>query len=383
MSSLYFTVGIEEEYQIIDPATRELTSYVTRILEDGRSFLHERVKPEMHQSQIEIGTAVHKTIQDARADMIYLRQAVIRLAGRRGVNITAAGTHPFSSWRQSQITPFDRYLGLAKDLGVLAQQLLIFGTHVHIGVEDPDLRIDLMNQARNYLAPLLALSTSSPFWEGRDTGLKSYRSIIFRSFPRTGIPPTFNSYQHFAEMLETLMNSGCIEDGTKLWWDIRPSVKYPTIEFRVCDACTRVDETLCIAAITQALVAKLYRLRRDGLTLRLYPRELLYENKWRAMRYGLDGELIDFTEKRAIPAREAVSRLLEFIDDVVDDLSSRREIEYAQTILREGTSADRQLRRHREGGDLRAVVDLLIEETMGDALGKPDRPLIHQLADRS
>jgi glutamate---cysteine ligase / carboxylate-amine ligase len=363
MKSPSFTIGIEEEYQIIDPATRELTSYVTRILEEGKSFLHEWVKPEMHQSQIEIGTAVHETVGDARADLISLRQAVSEAAGRKELKIAAAGTRPFSSWQKSQITPFDRYLGLAKDMGVLAQQLLIFGTHVHIGVEDPDLRIDLMNQARNYLAPLLALSTSSPFWEGRNTGLKSYRSIVFRSFPRTGIPPAFTSYQHFTEMLEALAQSGCIEDGTRLWWDIRPSVKYPTIEFRVCDVCTRIDETLCLAAITQALMAKLYRLRRDGLTVRLYPREMLYENKWRAMRYGVDGELIDFTERRAIPAREVVHQLLEFIDDVVDELGSRQEIEYARTIMREGTSADRQLRRYQETGDPLAVVDLLIEET--------------------
>jgi carboxylate-amine ligase len=286
------------------------------------------------------------------------------LAERRGLKIAAAGTHPFSSWQQSQVTPFERYLGLVKDMGVLAQQLLIFGTHVHIGVEDPELRIDLMNQARNYLAPLLALSASSPFWEGRETGLHSYRNIIFRSFPRTGLPPTFDSHRHFEDMLGALVESGCIEDGTKLWWDIRPSAKYPTLEFRIFDVCTRVEESLCVAALTQALVVKLYKLRRDGLTVRLYPRELLYENKWRAMRYGLDGELIDFAERRAIPMRGAVVRLLEFVDDVVDELGSRKEVEYALIILREGTSADRQLRRYHESGDLKAVVDSLIEETL-------------------
>jgi carboxylate-amine ligase len=358
-----FTIGIEEEYQIIDPATRELTSYVTRILEEERSFIRERLKPEMHQSQIEIGTAVHRTIQEARADLVGLRRALGEAARRLQLEIAAAGTHPFSSWQMSQITPFDRYLGLAKDMASLAQQLLIFGTHVHIGVEDSDLRIDLMNQARNYLAPLLALTTSSPFWEGRDTGLKSYRSIVFRSLPRTGIPPAFASPKDFGEMLEVLVGSGCIEDGSKLWWDIRPSVRYPTIEFRICDVCTRVEESVCIAAIAQALMAKLYRLHRDGLTVRLYPRELLYENKWRAMRYGIDGELIDFGERRAIPARQAVERLLAFVSDAVDDLGSRAEVEYAHTIMREGTSADRQLRCYRETGDLRAVVDLLIEET--------------------
>jgi carboxylate-amine ligase len=358
------TVGIEEEYQIIDPTTRELTSYITRILDEGRSILHERVKPELHQSQIEIGTAVHQTVASAGDDLRKLRAAISALAAEHGLKIAAAGTHPFSSWQSSDITPFERYLGLMKDMAVLARGLLIFGTHIHIGVEDPDLRIEIMNQARNFLAPVLALSASSPFWEGRETGLKSYRSIIWRSFPRTGIPQYFISHKHFEDLVEALVHSGCIEDGSKIWWDIRPSVKYPTIEFRVCDVCTRVDEALCVAAIFQALVAKLYKLREQGLSVRLQSRELLYENKWRAMRYGLEGDLIDFDRRESIPAREAVNNLLEFIDDVVDDLGSRNEVEYAHTIMREGTSADRQLRRYHEKGDLKAVVDLLIEETM-------------------
>ena len=364
MNSPSLTIGIEEEYQIVDPATRELTSYITRFLDEGKSILHERIKPELHQSQIEIGTAVHQTVASAGDDLRALRRAIFDLAARRGLKIAAAGTHPFSSWKTSAITPFERYLGLMKDMALLARRLLIFGTHVHIGVEDADLRIDVMNQARNFLAPLLALSTSSPFWEGRETGLKSYRSIVWRSFPRTGIPQYFLSYKHFEDMLAALVETGCIEDGTKVWWDIRPSVKYPTVELRVCDVCTRVEEALCGAAIFQALVAKLCKLRRNGLGVRVYPREFLYENKWRAMRYGLDGELIDFAERRAIPTREAIHRLLEFIDDVVDELGSRGEVEYALTIMREGTSADRQLQRYSETNDLKAVVDLLVEETM-------------------
>lgn len=364
MKAPSLTIGIEEEYQIVDTSTYELTSYVTRILEDGRSILHERVKPELHQSQIEVGTAVHRSIKDAGADLRQLRSTVFDLAARQGMKIASAGTHPFSSWQNSEVTPFERYLGLVKDMAVLARQLLIFGTHVHIGVEDPDLRIEVMNQARNFLAPLLALSVSSPFWEGRETGLKSYRHIVWRSFPRTGIPQFFASYGQFKEMLNVLIKTGCIEDGTKVWWDIRPSVRYPTIEFRVCDACTRVEETLCIAAIIQALVAKLYRLRLRGMSLKHYPRELLYENKWRAMRYGLDGKLIDFNDGQAIPAGEAVIRLLEFIDDVVDDLGSRNEVEYVRTIMSDGTSADRQLRLYHETGDFKAVVDMLINETI-------------------
>jgi carboxylate-amine ligase len=264
------TIGIEEEYQIIDPQTRELTSYVTRFLDEGRSLLHERVKPEMHQSQIEVGTAVHQNVREAGDDLRHLRATIFDLADRRGLKIAAAGTHPFSSWQTSEVTPFERYLGLVKDMAVVARQLLIFGTHVHIGVEDPDLRVEVMNQARNFLAPMFALSVSSPFWEGRDTGMKSYRSIIWRSFPRTGIPQFFASYRHFDEMLSTLVKTGCIEDGTKIWWDIRPSVRYPTVEFRVSDACTRVEETLSIAAITQALVAKLCKLRSCGMSLKHY-----------------------------------------------------------------------------------------------------------------
>jgi carboxylate-amine ligase len=288
----------------------------------------------------------------------------MQLAGRNGLKIAAAGTHPFSSWLTQEITPLERYLGVKQDLQDLAQQLLIFGTHVHIGIEDRDFLIDAMNVAR-YMVPLvLCLSSSSPFWMGRTTGLKSYRSVIFRNFPRTGIPPILNSWNDYSELLESLMKTGSVPNGSKIWWDLRPNWSYPTLEFRICDVCTRVDEAVCIAAILQAIIAKLWKLRRDNMTFRIYPGTLIEENKWRAVRYGLDGNLIDFGQARELPARELIRELLEwFIADVVDELGTRKEVEYAFKIMDEGTSADRQLATFKRTGDLKDVVDQLIRET--------------------
>jgi carboxylate-amine ligase len=255
-------------------------------------------------------------------------------------------------------------MGVKQDLADLAQQLLIFGTHVHVGIEDREFMIDAMNVARYLLPHVLCLSTSSPFWMGRKTGLKSYRSIIFKNFPRTGVPPVLRSYSEFAELLEALTKTNSIPDGSKIWWDVRPHHAYPTLEFRVCDVCTRVDEAVCIAAILQAIIAKVYKLRRDNMTMRIYPATYVEENKWRAVRFGLDGKLIDFGKGRELPARELITEMLAwFVDDVVDELGSRREVEYAFQIMRDGTSADRQLATYERTGDLKAVVDQLIAET--------------------
>jgi carboxylate-amine ligase len=357
------TLGIEEEYQIIDPVTRELRSYITEIL-SGDHLVLEEVKPELHQSMVEIGTRVCCSPAEVRAELVRLRGAVMELAGRSGLAIAAAGTHPFSSWLTQEITPLERYMGVRQDLADLAQQLLIFGTHVHIGIEDRDFLIDAMNVARYFVPHVLTLSTSSPFWMGRDTGLKSYRSIIFRNFPRTGIPPTLDSWNDYARLVDTMVRTGCVPDGSKVWWDVRPNHSYPTLEFRVCDVCTRVEEAVCVAAILQAIIAKLWKLRRDNMTFRLYPLALIEENKWRAVRYGLDGRLIDLGKEQELPARTLVRELIQwFVDDVVDDLGSRREVEYAFKILDQGTSADRQLARFQQTGDLKAVVDALIAET--------------------
>ena len=327
MKAPSLTIGIEEEYQIIDPETRELRSYITEILAGDHMILDE-VKPELHQSMVEIGSKVCRTPSELRGELVRLRGLVMDLAGRNGLVIAAAGTHPFSSWMTQEITPLERYAGVREDLQDLAQQLLIFGTHIHVGIEDKDFLVDAMNVARYLLPHVLCLSTSSPFWQARRTGLKSYRSIVFRNFPRTGVPPIMRSHGDYDELLGSLVATRCVPDGSKIWWDARPHHAYPTLEFRVCDVCTRVEEAVCIAAILQAIVAKIWRLRRDNLTFRIYPSAMIEENKWRAVRFGLDGKLIDFGKEQELPARELISEMLQwFVDDVVDELGSRREVE--------------------------------------------------------
>ncbi len=364
MKAPSLTLGIEEEYQIIDPQTRELKSYITEILEEGRLILLEQIKAEMHQSIVEVGTQVFQTPAEIRGELARLRRALIELAGSKGLAIAAAGTHPFSSWHTQEITPFDRYIGVKEDMGELAQRLLIFGTHIHIGIEDREFMIDAMNVVRYMLPHLLCLSTSSPFWMGRNTGLKSYRSTIFRNFPRTGIPRIFNSWSDYTGLIDTMARTHCIPDASKIWWDVRPHHAFPTLEIRICDICTRVDEAICLAAILQAIVAKVWKLRRDNLTFRLYPSELIEENKWRAVRYGLEGKMVDLGREEELPARTLIREIVEwFIADVVDELGSRREVEYVYRILDEGTSADRQLATYARTGDLKDVVDQLIRET--------------------
>ncbi|RME10261.1 MAG: carboxylate-amine ligase [Ardenticatenia bacterium] len=359
------TVGIEEEYQIIDPETRELKSYITQLLEGSRLYLLERdIKPELHQSMVEIGTVVCNTIQEARNDLVQLRCMIDDLARAKGMRIAAAGTHPFSSWRSQEITPYERYLGVLEDMQDLARELLIFGMHVHIGVGDPEFAIDAMNVLRYMLPHVLALSTSSPFWEGRNTGLKSYRSVVFKRFPRTGLPAMFNSYADFKNYVDVLVRTNCIPDGSKIWWDLRPHHKYPTLEFRICDLCTNIDDAICCAALFQALVLKHYKMRRDNITFRKYPIAMIEENKWRAVRYGINGKLIDFGRQEELPAKQLIYELVEFVDDVLDELGTRKEVEHAFTILERGTSADQQIAVYERTGDVRAVVDWLIEETM-------------------
>lgn len=358
------TLGIEEEYQIVDPQTRELRSYITELLKEGKLVLAEQVKAELHQSIVEIGTKICNTPAELRAELARLRRGVMDLAAKNGLKIAAAGTHPFSSWKEQEITPFDRYAGVKNDMQELAQRLLIFGTHIHVGIEDREFMIDAMNVSRYMLPHLLCLSTSSPFWMGRNTGLKSYRSIIFRNFPRTGIPREFRSWNDYTSIVETFVKTNSIPNGTKIWWDVRPNWNYPTLEVRICDVCTRLDEAICLAAIYQAIIYKCWKLRRDNMTFRLYPAALIEENKWRAVRYGLEGKMIDFGKEAEFPARDLIREMLEwFISDVVDELGSRKEVEYAYTILEHGTSADRQLATFARTGDLKDVVDQLIRET--------------------
>ncbi len=364
MKAPSLTLGIEEEYQIVDPTTGELRSYITEILEEGKMLLREQVKPELHQAMVEIGSEVCQTPGELRTELVRLRRTIMELAGKNGLKIIAAGTHPFSSWLEQEITPQERYMGVKQDMQELAQRLLIFGTHVHVGIEDREFLIDAMNVARYFMPHVLALSTSSPFWMGRTTGLKSYRSIIFRNFPRSGVPRIFSSWQDYQYLVNTLVATHSIPDSSKIWWDVRPNHSYPTLEFRVCDVCTRVDEAIAVAAIFQAIVAKLWKLRRDNMTFRIYPHDLIDENKWRAVRYGIEGKLIDFGKQEEKPARDLIRELIGwFIDDVVDELGSRQEVEYAYRILQEGSSADRQLATYQRTGSLKAVVDQLIQET--------------------
>jgi len=358
------TIGVEEEYQIIDPETRELKAYITEILEADHVVLRQ-VRPELHQSIVEVGTTVCRTPAEVRTQLVELRRGVMELAARKGLKIAAAGTHPFSHWQDQPITQMDRYVGTKEAMQQLAEQLLIFGTHVHIGIEDPEFLIDAMNVSRYVLPHILALSTSSPFWIGRNTGLKSYRSVIFRAFPRSGVPRTITSYGDYQRYLATLVETGCIPDGSKIWWDVRPHHTFPTLEFRICDVCTRVDEAVCIAAILQTLIFKLWKMRQDNTTFRIYSSDLIDENKWRAVRYGLDGQLIDFGKGRQMPARELIREFIEwFLGDAMDELGTRKDVEYAFQILEEGSSADRQLKVFNEsGGNLHKVVDHLIRET--------------------
>jgi glutamate---cysteine ligase / carboxylate-amine ligase len=360
-----FTLGVEEEYQVIDPQSRELRSYITQILEPGRTILREQIKPEMHQSIVEVGTRPCRTISEVRAELVFLRGTIAGLAARHGLVIGAAGTHPFSSWMDQEITDNERYHAVVGEMQDAALQLLIFGMHCHIGMPNSEVAIELMNVARYICPHLLALSTSSPFWMGRKTGFKSYRSLIFSGFPRTGTPPSFNSAGEFERYVQLLINTNCIDNGKKIWWDLRPHPVFGTLEFRVCDIATRLEECLALAATMQAIIVKFYMMFEQNTTFRVYRRALINENKWRAQRYGLDGKLIDFGKRAEVETKALVHEVVELVDDVVDMLGSRKEVEYLLHIAEHGSSADRQIRVFEEsGGDLKAVVDNIVKETM-------------------
>src|SRR5579864_8171566 len=359
-----FTIGIEEEYQTIDPETRDLRSHIhIEIIAKGKRLMEERVKAEMHQSVVEVGTGVCKNIKDAKADIRKLRHDMINLARENGLLLAAGATHPFADWRSQEIYPDERYLKVVEDLQLVARANLIFGLHVHIGIEDRETTIHIMNQARYFLPHLLALSANSPFWQGMKTGLKSYRCKVFDKFPRTNIPDTYSSFSEFENFVNLLIKTNCIDNAKKIWWDIRPHPFFSTLEFRVCDIPMRLDETIALAALIQATIAKLYKLHSRNQGFRMYARSLIMENKWRAARYGIEGKLIDFGKETEVPMRELIPELLEFVDDVLDDLGSRSAVAYIHTILNEGTSAERQLRVYQETGDLRAVVKHLVAET--------------------
>lgn len=377
------TIGIEEEYQIIDPESRALTSYVQQLMNRGRVVLGDQIKQEFMQSQIEVGSHICRNIKEARQEIVRLRRTVSEVAAEHGRVIVAASTHPFSRWHEQEISEGERYEDLRNDMQEVGRRLLIFGMHVHLGFgktpEALELLIEIENQLRYFLPHILALSTSSPFWHGRDTGLKSYRSIVFESLPRTGIPPTFDSFAEYENFINVLGKVGSLGgrnhpyevDPTKIWWDARPQPSLGTLEVRIADMCTTVDEAVCIAALIQSLAAKLLKLRYQNQSWRIYRSKLIEENKWRAVRYGIEGKLIDFGLLEEVPMRFLAQELLELVDDVVDELGTRQELEYVHTILEKGTSADRQLATYRRAMAAGAtpqealiqVVDQLIEET--------------------
>src|SRR5919112_1323641 len=341
-----YTLGIEEEFQIVDPQTRELRSRVSEMLDEGRMLLGEQVKPEMIQAQIEVGTGICRNIQEARRDITRLRSIVSGLARKQGLRIVAASTHPISQWKEQDIYDDPHYKLLIEELQMVERQ------------------IHIMNAARYFLPHVLALSTSSPFWLGIDTGLKSYRSEVFKKFPRTDIPDHFGSYALYESYIKFLLDTNCISGPKKIWWDVRPHPFFPTLEFRICDIPTRVDDTVAITALFQAIVARLDKLIEKNLGFRLYRRMLIQENKWRAVRYGLDGKLLDLGKQKEVPARDLIRELLDFVDPVLDELNSRKEVEHIHTILERGTSADEQKRVFEATGDLKAVVDRIMELTI-------------------
>src|SRR5947207_4604727 len=358
-----FTLGIEEEFAIIDPETRELRSHIHEILEGGKIMLKEQIKPEMHQSVVELGTEICGSIGDAREHVIGLRGKLAVLAGRSGLKIASVGTHPFSHWHDQLITEGERYQEIVKDMQLLARANLIFGLHVHVGIPDRDSAIQVMNQTRYFLPHIYALSVNSPFWVGRNTGLKGYRLKVFERFPRTGIPDAFESLSEYEDYCKLLVKTGCVDNAKKIWWDIRLHPFFDTLELRVCDAQSRVDDTLAIAALIQAVIAKLHKLLRQNITFRVYRRRLLDETRWRASRYGIDGKLIDFGKETEVEARSLLNELLEFVATEVNEFGAQNEMAHIERIMREGTGADRQLAAYERTRNIKAVVDHIVAET--------------------
>jgi glutamate---cysteine ligase / carboxylate-amine ligase len=361
-----FTLGIEEEFAIIDPQTRELRSHIQEILEGGKVVLKEQIKPEMHQSVVELGTEVCDSIEHARAHVIDLRSRLAELAAKAGLKIASVGTHPFSHWRDQHITEGERYKQIIEDMQLLARANLIFGLHVHVGIPDREMAILVMNQARYFLPHLYALSVNSPFWVGEDTGLKGYRLKVFERFPRTGIPDAFESLSEYEDYCKLLVKTGCIDNPKKIWWDIRLHPFFDTLEVRVCDAQTRVDDTLALAALIQAVIAKLFKLLHQNTTFRIYRRRLLDENRWRAARYGIHGKLIDFGKETEVEERTLLDELLEFVASEVNEFGTHREMAHIERIMHEGTGADRQLAMWKETHDMKSVVDNIVAETYQD-----------------
>ncbi len=362
ISYKHFTIGVEEEYMVIDPVTRELKSHEQKIVHEGQKVIKDKVKAEMHQAVVEVGTDICKDIDEAFVDVGTLRKTISGIAEELGLWVGASGTHPFSHWESQLITDHIRYSEIVNELQEAARSNLIFGLHVHVGMENREMAIHIANSARYFLPHIYALSTNSPFWEGRTTGYKSFRTKVFDKFPRTGIPDYFDSIEAYDNYIKLLVKTNCIDNAKKIWWDLRVHPFFNTVEFRICDVPLTVQETITIAALFQAVCAKLYKLRSQNLNFMMYSRALLNENKWRAGRYGIDGSLIDFGKETEVNTRVLIYELLDFVDDVLPELGSRHAISNVHKMLEQGTGADRQLKVFAETRSLANVVDLIHTE---------------------
>src|SRR6187431_3712284 len=357
-----FTVGVEEEYMVIDPVTRELKSHEQKIVQEGQKMIKDKVKAEMHQAVVEVGTDICQDVDEAFMDVSTLRKTISSIAESLGLKLGASGTHPFSHWESQLITDHVRYSEIVNELQEAARSNLIFGLHVHVGMENRQMAIHIANSARCFLPHIYALSTNSPFWEGRLTGYKSFRTKVFDKFPRTGIPEAFDSIEAYENYVKLLVKTNCIDNAKKIWWDLRVHPFFNTVEFRICDIPLTVDETITIAALFQAICAKLYKLRSQNLNFIIYQRALINENKWRASRYGIDGSMIDFGKESEVNTRILIYELLDFVDDVVPHLGSRHAINHVHKMLEQGTGADRQLKVYEEKKSMVSVVDYIRQQ---------------------
>ncbi len=354
-----FTLGVEEEYMVVNPTTNELQSHEQKIVHEGQKVIRDKVKAEMHQAVVEVGTDICADIEEAYHDVATLRKTISGIANSLGYAMGASGTHPFSLWQNQLITEHTRYNEIVNELQEAARSNLIFGLHVHVGMQSREMANHIANSTRYFLPHIYALSTNSPFWEGRKTGYKSFRTKVFDKFPRTGIPDAFETIEAYDSYVNLLIKTNCIDNAKKIWWDLRVHPFFDTVEFRICDVPMTVDETITIAALFQAICAKIYKLKMQNLNFIQYSRPLLNENKWRAGRYGIDGYLIDFGKEEEVNTRVLIYELLDFVDDVIDDLGSRHRINYIHKMLEAGTGADRQLKVYEETGSLHSVVDLI------------------------
>ncbi len=361
-----FTLGIEEEFQLVKRGSGELCSCAQSILDKGAPYFEEKIKPEMLQSTVEYNSDVLPDLTAARKELYAARALLARLVNEEGLALVSAGTHPSAAWRDQERTEHERYIELEEEYQDIGRSILIFGLHVHVAVQDKELQIKIMNQVRTWLPHLMAFSSNSPFWHERMTGIKSYRSVVWKRFPRSGMPDIFDSWSHFDRYVQDLVEMEAIDNGKKIWWDIRPHAFFDTLEFRICDMPSMLEDTLGIAALCQALVAKLAYLNQRDKCMPTMRRDYIEENKWRAMRYGLDAQVLDFDHMRRLSMRDSIRETLDFVDDMVDDLGSRREINYLRELMDDpqGTGADRQIAIYQESSDLQKVQQFLIERTM-------------------